>query len=817
MHKIVLILFLSVIPSFMDAQETIYRLDMKPENGKYPANIDDFRRIGNVFDFYWKAGAKDKAKIKVKELFKCLSELGTTEIECHKKEIGVTMFNIPDYFEECGELYYAVKIGEYVFESLHEGLGISNRYTLQSLLNLSRYYSNIGQKNDAIKAAYLITEETNNSSFGDITSSAYNRLCEYFLSDNHTVAFECAKNSFEIRKNIYGIKDPRTMISWFYVGTCEILLGKKDDGLLKIQEALNVMKEHKESIFDMYIQQYHLLASLYKESLGDYESAIKTEKEVLSFRESNYGELNLWTLKSKTFLAECYALNNDSIRAISTTKELYDKYINYISVNFPQMTERERDLAMNTGTIHSYFDYLLPQIVQKFYNDKQLCILLFNSTLIKKRFLLDYEKVNKGNYQSFNFQQTTWRNLQQQLSNDDIIIEFISFPTNELQDNNQYAVLTLKLNDDSPQFTKLFSEQDIRQYFSQRTNSSKLYSLIWSPIESRLSGVENVFFSPSGTINSIGIEYLQNDKGELFYDKYKVYRMSSMRILLDSMKHTLPKTAVLYGGLQYNMQINDIQKVNQFYNHEKASRLIQGISDSITTRGSFAPLPYTLAEVNSINSILASKGYQCRTITGQYGTEESIRSLSGQNVGILHLSTHGMYIDQNAANKYRDENNYQFLKSDIISFEPPQEDDVLARSFLVMSGGDMLPHRCVIPDGTEDGILTAQEISQIDLRGTDLVVLSACESGLGDVTNEGVYGLQRGFKKAGANAILMSLDKVDDEATRILMVEFYRNLMKGKTKHQSLQEAQQYLRKVDNGKYDDPKYWASFIMLDGLN
>ena len=81
----------------------------------------------------------------------------------------------------------------------------------------------------------------------------------------------------------------------------------------------------------------------------------------------------------------------------------------------------------------------------------------------------------------------------------------------------------------------------------------------------------------------------------------------------------------------------------------------------------------------------------------------------------------------------------------------------------------------------------------------------------------GVYGLQRGFKKGGAKTILMSLDKVDDEATQILMVEFYRNLMGGKTKLQSLKDAQKHLRQVENGKYDDPKYWASFIMLDGLN
>ena len=105
----------------------------------------------------------------------------------------------------------------------------------------------------------------------------------------------------------------------------------------------------------------------------------------------------------------------------------------------------------------------------------------------------------------------------------------------------------------------------------------------------------------------------------------------------------------------------------------------------------------------------------------------------------------------------------------------------------------------------------------MDFSNLDLVVLSACQTALGDIDYDGVYGLQRGFKKAGANTIIMSLDKVDDEATKILMVEFYRNLMSGKSKYQSLKDAQMYLRKVDNGKYDNPKYWASFIMLDGIN
>lgn len=97
-------------------------------------------------------------------------------------------------------------------------------------------------------------------------------------------------------------------------------------------------------------------------------------------------------------------------------------------------------------------------------------------------------------------------------------------------------------------------------------------------------------------------------------------------------------------------------------------------------------------------------------------------------------------------------------------------------------------------------------------------LLATCESALGVMTvSDGILGLQRGFKKAGANTILMSYKKINDEATRILMVEFYKNLISGKSKLQSLKEAQKYLREYDNGKYLDPQYWQSFIMLDGLD
>lgn len=120
----------------------------------------------------------------------------------------------------------------------------------------------------------------------------------------------------------------------------------------------------------------------------------------------------------------------------------------------------------------------------------------------------------------------------------------------------------------------------------------------------------------------------------------------------------------------------------------------------------------------------------------------------------------------------------------------------------------------------EDGVLTAEEISLMNLNSVRLVVLSACETGLGEIDGEGVFGLQRGFKSAGVQSILMSLWKVDDEATNILMTQFYQNLLSGNTKgnmSQSLLKAQKYLRQYEYGKYSDPSFWAAFILLDAID
>ena len=287
-----------------------------------------------------------------------------------------------------------------------------------------------------------------------------------------------------------------------------------------------------------------------------------------------------------------------------------------------------------------------------------------------------------------------------------------------------------------------------------------------------------------------------------------------------SLEETEGKNSILYGGLNYDEKSKAIS-IDYVSANGSVLRFAsyRANVDSLLLRSSFDYLEGTKKEADMIAAGMKLHRVPYVYYNGTDGTEESFKQLDGTRPKLIHIATHGFFLTKEDAKK-------SWLTSPkmLLMAENPQkasrpvEDKPMTRSGLLFSGCNHAIQHEQIPESEEDGILTAQEISTLDLRGLNLVVLSACQTGLGDVVSgEGVFGLQRGFKKAGAKTILMSLDKVDDEATRILMVEFYKNLMSGKTKHQSLRDAQKRFRQVENEKYVHPKYWASFIMLDGLN
>jgi CHAT domain-containing protein len=318
---------------------------------------------------------------------------------------------------------------------------------------------------------------------------------------------------------------------------------------------------------------------------------------------------------------------------------------------------------------------------------------------------------------------------------------------------------------------------------------------IWAPMKDLLSGAKTVYFAPCGKLHALPIETAAH-----LYQPYRAVRVSSTKQLIHRMPSVPIQSAQLYGGIDYGAFSNES-------NNERYKR--QGSAYGI------GPLAGSTLEVQQCQALLTAQSVNADTHTGLTATEQQFHSLSGSANQLLHIATHGLFL--NSESEPVDAFSLIQETSRKNDFAP----DELSHTAIALALANItLLHR----DSTtadNDGILTAQEISHLDLHQVDFVILSACGSGLGRISGEGVFGLQRGFKKAGVKTLMMSLWKVDDEATRYFMTEFYKywlgdgHSVTAHTKQEALEHAQAEVRAVP--QWSDPDYWAAFVLLDDIN
>ena len=317
------------------------------------------------------------------------------------------------------------------------------------------------------------------------------------------------------------------------------------------------------------------------------------------------------------------------------------------------------------------------------------------------------------------------------------------------------------------------------------------YEKVWSKITPYIENKSTVYFSPAGVLSISPIEYPTTDL------PYTLVRVSSTSYISEIKGRTTSRhrKSALFGGLNYDSAVVDPQ-----FDVDCDEELPQRDVKELRSR-EFKYLPGTLDEVTSISSLLKKEKSNVSLYTNDEGTETLFKSLSGNYLDMLHVATHGFYLSREDAE----------ITNEKLSIN--DEDSDLSRSGLILSGANT---RLAYSTGglIDDGILTSKEISRLDFTGIQMVVLSACQTGLGEIYKDGVAGLQRGFKKAGVKSMIVSLWKVDDEATNLLMNWFYKNINKGMKYRDALHSAQKSLLTYDNGKYSNFRYWAGWIVID---
>lgn len=432
--------------------------------------------------------------------------------------------------------------------------------------------------------------------------------------------------------------------------------------------------------------------------------------------------------------------------------------------------------------------------------------------------LMDYVSQQPSFLHQLNIE---WTDVRDNLKDNEAAIEFINlYGTNpENIDNPEkmnpcVGALILRKDMDYPVFVRLASNAVIDSLMSAEDGSmipdalysgkvkETVYNLIWSPLSPYLDGVQSIFYAPTGYLQHINVDWLGQSDDDFLANHYNLYRVSSTRTLIGKNRDNDSANAIILGDIAYSTKNKQFEDTPQ-----SKYRSI--------TRSGFGPLSGTINEIDSISSTLTSHNFSNTVLSKSLADEQSVRKLSGRSPKILHFATHGFYYT-------KEELEEEFKKSSYIGFQFHRPE--LYHSGLALAGAqdtwcnekpgsEINFDKYISMDAASDGILLSSEISELDFSNTDLVVLSACQTALGYVKSEGVYGLQRAFKLAGVNSLIMSLWKVDDDATQLLMTSFYNNFMNGMPKREALINAQKEVRETPG--FNDPYNWAAFILLDG--
>ena len=336
---------------------------------------------------------------------------------------------------------------------------------------------------------------------------------------------------------------------------------------------------------------------------------------------------------------------------------------------------------------------------------------------------------------------------------------------------------------------------------------SVFYRNIWKPIEASLVNAKRIYLSPDGLMSEVSWSVLPSGDGRLLLERYEINLLSSTRDLLNKSSGNTARSAVLIGAPDFDLPEGAYRAALQKSATRHSADSAMGASAPAALRAgdghALAPLPGTVQELQSIRAILQQHGWTITMHMGPDALEENVKAI--QSPQVLHLATHGFFTPVTE-------------QADAQSPEAERADqgDPMLRSGLYLAGANpSLVGK--LRTGLDDGVLTAFEASNLNLAGTELVVLSACETGLGVTRNgEGVFGLRRALQEAGAKAVLMSLWKVPDQETEELMKLFYEKWLSGKDKQKALREAQLEMRERVKARRDGddiPFYWGAFVLV----
>lgn len=588
---------------------------------------------------------------------------------------------------------------------------------------------------------------------------------------------------------------------------------------------------------------YSLTGDVYYE-IKNYKKAEDFYDQAKGIYEKSFSRNHPEYVKVLSKLSKVYYMEKDYKRSKRNIEEALSNYENFLKQFFPALSEREK--AKYWNTIKPDFEFYntlafgqlddFRDLSGKVYNYQLLtkALLLSSSIKMKERILNSQDENLKASYntwvqkkelltnalsmstqqladneidpgalgneverlekelsekselfgQGFESKKITYENVQKSLGKNDVAIEMVRFRhfNHSFTDSVIYVALYLRNDNARPKVVELSEGHRMETRFFKyyrncitgKIEDQYSYKVFWEPIQKEIGQYSTLFLSPDGVYNQLNLEAIPTPDGKYVIDNSNIVIVSNTKDLylrkVKSKQEGTSNTATMFGN-------------PTFY--------------AASAKGSIPALPGTEKEVAELQKLLDKQGWSTKEYTEGAASEEQVKEL--QSPKIFHIATHGFYTPTDDVTNIADTES-----------EASQTENPLLKTGLLLKGAGDLLEKTKYNYNMESGILTAYEAMSLNLDKTDLVVLSACETGLGEISNgEGVYGLQRAFLVAGAKTLIMSMFKVDDAATQKLILNFYRKWLNTGNLRQSFIDAKKELR----SEFPEPIYWGAFMMI----
>lgn len=369
-------------------------------------------------------------------------------------------------------------------------------------------------------------------------------------------------------------------------------------------------------------------------------------------------------------------------------------------------------------------------------------------------------------------------------------IDFIRYENDSVP---TYGAFVISSEIKEPIFLRLFTETELlelanlpnNQFYRDKNTRDRTRNLIWGKLEPYFASYTDLYFSPDGMLHTLGIEFLLDNNANPINQQYRLHRV--FHLVDISKNEILGKNLVAVGVSDYNSPISD---------------------ENVADRGSFNDLPGVRTEFSTLRQAISTAHNPIDTTMyyNDLAREVNFKMLSTRGVSGLHIATHGFFRDKKSLERSAEIEEDVDHNVALRTLRAGQE----SLAGLVLRGGN-LSWQSINMDETEDDILTSHEIETLDFPNLRLTVLSACETGLGDINSDGVWGLQRSFRIAGTRNLICSLRRVDDKATARFMEIFYNHALNDKSIYDAFSCAQQTIYNENKRR---PDIWASFILIE---